>query len=33
MLFVAKHKNGGKLSSHLWFFAGFCEVYITFDKI
>jgi len=26
MFLCAKHKNGGKLTSHLWFFAGFCEL-------
>lgn len=26
MFFCVKHKNGGKLTSHLWFFKGFCEV-------
>eukprot|EP01017_Pseudomicrothorax_dubius_P035745 TRINITY_DN5054_c0_g1_i4.p1 TRINITY_DN5054_c0_g1~~TRINITY_DN5054_c0_g1_i4.p1 ORF type:complete len:689 (-),score=111.69 TRINITY_DN5054_c0_g1_i4:18-2084(-) len=25
VFFVAKHVNGGKLSSHLWFFNGFCR--------
>ena len=25
MFLCSKFKNGGKLSSHLWFFRGFCE--------
>lgn len=24
--FVIKHKNRGKIESHLWFFKGFCNV-------
>jgi len=26
MFLVVKFANGGKLSSHLWFFNGFCEL-------
>ena len=25
IFFVAKHKNAGKIESHLWFFKGFCS--------
>ena len=25
MFFCVKYRNAGKLSSHLWFFKGFCE--------
>ena len=25
MFYCVKFKNSGKLSSHLWFFRGFCE--------
>lgn len=24
--FVIKHRNAGKVSSHLWFFQGFCKL-------
>ena len=27
MFYCVKFKNGGKLSSHLWFFSGFCELF------
>jgi chitin synthase len=27
MFYCVRHKNGGKLSSHLWFFSGFCELF------
>ena len=26
-IFLAKHKNAGKIESHLWFFKGFCEYF------
>ncbi len=27
LYYVAKNRNGGKLSSHFWFFSGFCEIF------